>query len=170
MVDLTKIVHIGDRDMADLTKIVHIGRGNAGEVFCKIKLSNGRLSITGVEGPLRDGDCKGACGQIVMLEWRMSNYATGWNAELVTRFREVWERWHLNDMRAGSPAQEAFIRTWRAANQYEYAAACAALKEAGLYDDNGYKYGMAWKTEEIPAEVIELLASLPETEITPAWV
>jgi len=156
--------------MVDSEKIVHIGRGDAGEVFCNIKLSNGRLSITGVEGPTRDGHCKGACGQIVMHDWGLKTYASGWNAELVARFRDVWDRWHLNDMRAGSPAQEEFIRTWMATNQYEYTAACAALKEAGLYDDNGYKYGMAWKTEEIPAEVIELLASLPETEITPAWV
>ncbi len=156
--------------MSNIEKVIHVGRGDAGEVFCKIKCVAGRLCITGVEAPLRNGDCKGACGQIVMHEWHISDYAPRWNAELVARFREVWERWHLNDMRAGSPAQESFIRTWKVSNSYSYERACAALKAANLYDDNGYTYGSAWKTEEIPAEVADFLSLLPETDVTPAWV
>jgi len=34
----------------------------------------------------------------------------------------------------------------------------------------GYKYGHAWLTEEIPAEVIAWLSNLPDTDTTPAWV
>jgi hypothetical protein len=34
----------------------------------------------------------------------------------------------------------------------------------------GYKYGTAWRFEEVPAEVIDWLKSLPATKITPAWV
>ncbi len=34
----------------------------------------------------------------------------------------------------------------------------------------GYKYGSAWLFEEIPADVIEWLFSLPDTDTTPAWV
>ena len=34
----------------------------------------------------------------------------------------------------------------------------------------GYKYGSAWRFEEVPAEVIDWLKSLPDTKITPAWV
>lgn len=34
----------------------------------------------------------------------------------------------------------------------------------------GYKYGHAWKREEVPADVLEFLRSLPDTDKQPAWV
>lgn len=34
----------------------------------------------------------------------------------------------------------------------------------------GYKYGSSCKKVELPADVIEFLESLPDTDITPAWV
>lgn len=34
----------------------------------------------------------------------------------------------------------------------------------------GYKYGSAWLKEEVPAEVVEFLAGLPESDKVPAWV
>lgn len=34
----------------------------------------------------------------------------------------------------------------------------------------GYKYGSAWLKEEVPADVIDWLFSLPDTKTTPAWV
>ncbi len=81
-------------------KTVHIGNGANGNVFCKITYSDdGRLSITGVEGPKRDGDAIGSCGQIIMSEWDIKIYAPGWSELLVVQFRHVWDKWHLNGMR-----------------------------------------------------------------------
>jgi hypothetical protein len=34
----------------------------------------------------------------------------------------------------------------------------------------GYKYGTTWLKKELPAEVVDFLAALPETKKTPAWV
>ena len=34
----------------------------------------------------------------------------------------------------------------------------------------GYKYGNGWMREEVPQDVITWLFSLPDTEVTPAWV
>ena len=34
----------------------------------------------------------------------------------------------------------------------------------------GYKYGTSWLLEEVPADVIEWLFSLPDTKVQPAWV
>lgn len=34
----------------------------------------------------------------------------------------------------------------------------------------GYKYGSAWRKEDVPEEVLEFLRSLPSTDKTPAWV
>ena len=36
------------------------------DIFCKITLDNGRLSISGVIGPKSNGNARGGCGQIDM--------------------------------------------------------------------------------------------------------
>jgi hypothetical protein len=82
------------------------------------------------------------------------------------RMAEIWRRWHLNHMKAGSPAQAAHLRTlgeWtygRDGFNSHYDWACEKLKEVGLLEDasylhNGkpYRYGSAWLKEELPADV-----------------
>lgn len=76
-------------------------------LFCKIDWDGHRLSITGVEGPTPNGNCIGACGQIVGHPWEFSSYSPGWDAPTVERFRSVWDEWHLNDMRSGCTHQRA---------------------------------------------------------------
>ena len=55
------------------------------------------------------------------------------------RMVSVWKRWHLNDMRAGSPAQEEYLRTTPDAfpgypvSHYEWAS--EVLAKAGLNPD-----------------------------------
>lgn len=161
-----------------MKKIVHIGRGSNGNVFCKIEIKDGRLSISGVEGPKSNGDCRGSCGQIDMHPWGIKEYAAGWDATLEAKFREAWGKWHLNDMRAGSPAQAAFLGANPVTDHLNhFTAACAALEAAGLQPDPGYvidgepyKYGSRWLREDLPQEVIEFLESLPASRVTPAWV
>ena len=161
-----------------MNKTIRLGEGPYGSIFCHIQFNAGKLSITGVEGPTRNGDARGGCGQIIMHEWEFTSYAPGWNPELVARFREVWDRWHRNDMQAGSPAQRAYLEAHpitNRANHYERAR--DSLRAAGLNPDPGYihngkpySYGSAWLREEVPAGVIAFLESLPDTDITPAWV
>jgi len=163
-----------------MRKIVHIGKGNNGDVFCKIKFDPAKhsLSITGVEGPKRNGNALGSFGQIIMHEWGIKTYAAGWDAALEAKFRAVWDRWHLNDMRAGSPAQMAFLEANPVEGHHNYyARACQALEAAGLNPDSGhlvngkpYHYGSLWLKEEVSDEVLEFLGSLPESQLTPAWV
>lgn len=92
----------------DFTKIVRIGKTeDVGSVYCEIKFMDGRLSITGVEGPMRNGDCRGGAGQIDMHldPAQIVEFADGWNAEIMQRFLDIWHEWHLNDMRAGCKHQ-----------------------------------------------------------------
>jgi hypothetical protein len=94
--------------MEDFTKVVRIGSvedGRPHSVFCEIRYQGGNLSISGVEGPLGNGDAIGACGQLDLLQISFSSYAKGWSAELVQRFSDVWKKWHLNDMRPGCEHQ-----------------------------------------------------------------
>lgn len=73
-------------------------------------------------------------------------------------------------MKAGTPEQENFIREWVKTNRYDYKKACDALKDAGLYEIEGYKYGTKWLFEAVPEDVIQWLFSLPSAENRPAWV
>ena len=86
-----------------MDKIINPGsmpvwQGNA-EVYCHIQYAKGKLSITGVVEPTRDGDCKGGCGQITDELASINVYASGWNDERIAYFATIWDRWHLNDMR-----------------------------------------------------------------------
>ena len=93
---------------------------------------------------------------------------------------DLWKKYHLNDMHAGTPAQEAAIKEWEAAgHNYDYKKACAYLESIGLYEvpietahfsnpnskhenDKTYKYGHGWLKEEIPAADVERIEYLIE--------
>jgi len=182
-----------------MNKVVRLGTvkrwegGRSMSIYCEIRFTDDKLSISGVEGPLPSGNCLGACGQIDMhlrSEQASIKLAPGWTRGKLARFFEVWERWHLNDLRAGTPEQMAELErrkaeyTDRSTSHYEWA--CKVLAEAGLLevpnpipapqDDVSrewpkmYRYGTAWLREEVPQDVLTFLASLPDTDRTPAWV
>lgn len=73
------------------------------KVHYRIMRGQDRLSITGVMGPKRNGDSDGGCGQISLPE--VYQPAPGWTVEMVERLWELWDRWHLNDLRAGCEHQ-----------------------------------------------------------------
>lgn len=81
------------------------------------------------------------------------------NAE---RLRKIWERWHLNDMRAGDEAQEDYLRKlkYHGWEYKSYGRACGVLDAAGLLTHNGYRYGTAWNFEPVPAHIIDELEDM----------
>jgi len=65
--------------------------------FAKIVYEDGRLSISGVIGPRNNGDCAGSAGQC--SDSIREGTPTGlWNREMLDKFCDIWDRWHLNDM------------------------------------------------------------------------
>lgn len=68
--------------------------------FCKIEYneSKGRLSITGVIAPTKNGNALGSAGQCVD-EIRGGTPTDDWNKEMLNKFCDIWDRWHLNDLR-----------------------------------------------------------------------
>lgn len=173
--------------MDNFSKVVRIGTVDeyqrpGVDVFCKIEFRDGKLSISGVVGPNKNGDAIGSCGQICMSyetheERSRITPAPQWTADMIERFFSTWERWHLNDMRAGSPSQSEWLRANPIQKQdyaypkSHYDVACDRLAAAGLNPDaSGYRYGSAWNTEEVPADVLEWLRSLPDSDKHPAWV
>jgi uncharacterized protein YlzI (FlbEa/FlbD family) len=56
----------------------------------------------------------------------------------------LWERWHLNDLNAGTPPQEEFLRNYKNSHpewKHDYDNACLVLKENNLYEVNLAEYG-----------------------------
>ena len=174
-----------------MKKIIRIGRGQYGNVYGKIEFADGRLSITGVEGPMKNGDARGSCGQIV--DTKIIELAPAWTQEMLDKFYAIWHEWHLNDMRAGCEHQRAEkwderpidsskplnaygnhyegqkqnswnMLTWLNASEHPDGLMCKPCLVCG------YKYGTAWLKEEVPQEVIDWLSGLPDSDATPAWV
>lgn len=167
--------------MDDFRKVIRIGTMQAAtrhSIFCEIKYQGGNLSITGVEGPMRNGNAYGNAGQIVMSLTTDSvyRYAPDWSAAMLNQFLTYWRRWHLNDMLPGSPAQMDYIRNYEIIHgDYHYR--CKSLSDAGLNPDSGYlyngepyAYGSAWLREDVPEEVLRWLVNLSDTDRQPAWV
>ena len=177
-----------------MNKVVRLGttpvNGRRVSIYARITFKDGSLSIVGVEGPRQGGNCAGSCGQIVYNadEEYLAGLvpAPGWDLRTVREFFRVWVRWHLNDWRAGTPAQEAWLRENPGASHtdfnarkaalahIDFGARKAALARAGLDPDNSvhppYRYGSDWLTECVPQGVIGFLESLPPADKDPAWV
>jgi len=167
------------KNVSDFAKVLHLGHVHDWEkravpLFVKVEYKGGRLSITGVVGPMKNGDARGSCGQIVDHIDEIVTFAPGWSDADAELFAKVWRRWHLNDMRAGSSAQEDWLRANPVTAVYpesHYEKACQALAAVGLHpDQDGHKHGPQRKTESVPEEVLSYLMSRPESTLIPAWV
>ena len=81
--------------------------------------------------------------------------------EQVQEIVALWRLYHLNDMKAGVPAQENAIKAWLAqGNKYTYDGACEYLKSQNLYEVEGYKYGHAWVYSPIPKHDLKRIEAL----------
>ena len=141
---------------------------NTGRANCPVEieweLKDGRFSMSGN----------------IWMPSRRDIYAGGQNLEeigalfpddaKVQRMVAIWRRWHLNDMRAGTCAQEEIIEAHK--SEFPgyptsfYVWACELLRSHDLYEDNGYKYGSRWLKEEIPADVIAEIESWSQETVT----
>lgn len=166
--------------MEDFKKIVRVGKTSDGNAFAKIEYKAGKLSISGAIGPMSNGDATGSCGQWVMsMKPSSIKPAPGWTVGKVAHFLNVWDKWHLNDMQAGSPAQTAELEKHKfpgyPKSHYEWAQEillAAKMNPAPDYIHNGkpYFYGHSWLTVTVPDDVLQFLAGLPDTDVKPAWV
>lgn len=79
-------------------------------------------------------------------KYRQLNYP--W--ETIAKLLEVWDRWHLNSLRAGCEHQRRL--GWDSLPHEEtIGKACPVC---------GYKYGSAWLHEPLPEDVIDFIKSL----------
>jgi hypothetical protein len=85
----------------------------------------------------------------------------------VKRIVELWKRYHLNAMNAGTRLQSELLATYPPDERYDYTTACKRLADNDLYIDRGYAYGSAWLVEFLPVDVIIELAELFNADYQP---
>ena len=142
------------------------GRRNC-KTFITWDLIDGKFSMCAEIWNPRETDlyCSGQCVDEVCKYFP--------HDQLARRMERVWRDYHLNDMRAGSPAQEALLKSKEPerlkslahpVSHYDWAS--NVLAEAGLNPDpnhlhNGvpYRYGSAWLKRELPMEIIAEIES-----------
>ena len=81
--------------------------------------------------------------------------------KLFNKIYDIWAKYHLNDLTAGSPNQMAFLKSIiRPKNAKFYTWECEQLEKVDLlvdksylHDKKPYKYGTAWLTTEIPKNI-----------------
>jgi len=119
----TKVLKVGLRVHPRSVDGVYYG------IFVKVVWDGARLSLTGVEGPTKNGDAHGSCGQIRIDATKYDKLPTGWTPELLGELAEIWERWHLNDMRAGCEHQRALWDTQHEVEIVTYSLTREAIRE-----------------------------------------
>jgi hypothetical protein len=137
-----------------LGKVDYYGNGRANcEAAITWSLENGRFSMCAeIWMPSkRDIECGGQCVDTVAAYFPEDAKAQ--------RMLAIWREWHLNDMTAGSPAQNAHLKTLGAYQSYDWALmhlAAVGLNPDPNYRHNGkpYHYGSAWLKRELPADVV----------------
>ncbi len=148
--------------------------------FVKVEYKDGRLSIHGVVGQLPSGNCRGSAGQCVD-EIVNGSPAKGWTEEMLKQLCDIWNQWHLNDMRPYCEHQKRLgwdkkaKETVLVNGERKYLSWVLPKDHSeGLLTREcpicGYKYGTAWKTESVPESVLEWLIALPVTSVDPAWI
>ena len=114
------------------------------------------LSISG-EGKLpHTRDCA-YCGQIqdTIREELSRGMKLAIDRKKLLRILEIWDKWQLNDVTAGTEKQEKALKEHYAKNKRRcsYEDACALLKRKDLYDERGYTYGTSWLLNVLPEEI-----------------
>lgn len=173
-------------------RTIHVGKGSSGDVFVFLEYDEGKLSISGVEGPKSNGDCLGACGQIELQD--VTEFSTGWDEDMLDMFKAVWKRWHLNDMRPGCEHQREARWAERTIDPAKPLGAYGKHFEGQRHDSwnmltrvtrkehpkgllghpcpvCGYKFGTKWLHEGVPTSVTQWLFRLPTGAALPpaAW-
>jgi hypothetical protein len=79
------------------------------------------------------------------------------NNKKVQRLVEIWKKYHLNDLNAGTINQENALKN---ISGHDYTEQCKYLESVNLLYDNGYKYGTSWLFRQIPEDVIQEIKEL----------
>lgn len=80
--------------------------------------------------------------------------------ERVQQIKNIWNKWHLNDLHAGTKAQERALARVGGVNANKYNEQLEYLKKKKLQKDKGYKFGSDWLVDPLPNKVEKKLRDL----------
>jgi len=142
--------------MNPFKSIINVGMNDYGEVV-KVTVEYDSKRELHMTGECRRGkNAISSCGQIKKPEF--VSYSPWWDQKKVDQLWEIWDRWHLNHMKAGCEHQEAVLRVNPELEEsYD---ALIQLSQFKNCTSCGYAYGSAWRKEEVPIEVLEWLSGL----------
>jgi hypothetical protein len=111
------------------------------------------------------GQCQGSIRAVALSSLGKFTWAKDMNKKKLEEILDIWDKCHLNDMRAGTRLQHAILdkneeengpcdsRDW-----YDWAT--TVLDENDMLEDRGYIFGSAWLFETIPRETLEATIKL----------
>lgn len=106
------------------------------------------------DDPSRSGQARESLAEV-------TEPAPGWTLAEIAELGEIWDRWHLNDMRAACAHMDTTIPTdAHLEERYGRPDEQGWLLANVTCPETGYRYGHAWLTEEIPADVVERVRHL----------
>jgi len=148
---------------------IHLGKIDATDngikdnaIDINIKLKDGKFTASGaVWNRLKTDIISGGQNIDEIFEYFPDNIT-------VAKVYTIWKKYHLNDMNAGTQLQEDWLEQQRNSGELSrdasYEDTCEALKEHGLYEvehnNEPYRYGAAWITQEIPQSIITEIMSI----------
>lgn len=137
-------------------KIAYNENEKVNKVTIEIELEGDEKPVLSICGNIWNSKCTDTvcCGQC--LDDLLPHFKNN------TKFKEIyrlWKLYHLNDMHAGTEAQEELLKKY---NIYEYGKACELLKKYNLYEDKGYCYGSAWLYRPIPENDLKKIIEIIE--------
>lgn len=154
--DNTDLNKFNDKAKAKFGKIDYNGTGRkVNEVEIEMELKDGVFSASGAIKNARGTDWLSGGQNIDEIADMMKD-----NKD-VQEIRDLWHKYHLNDMHAGTEKQEdALMKKFGNRNASDYDKHVEYLKSVGLYEDDGYKYGTGWLKREIPDDDKRRIISL----------
>lgn len=154
-------------------KIGYLDDGyDQGNVHLDISLKQKDETVMGVDGQLYknplvlsiSGDVGNTAGQI---HDQLKKQLSAGNLKLdddidkddFRKFLDIWDKWHLNDMNAGTIKQMELVNDHIDDDKYKnekdwYDKAVAILEDNNLLEDDGYRFGSKWLYNPLPKDVI----------------
>lgn len=154
-------------------KIDAEGRGraiNAVDVDMELKTKDNGVQVFSASAKVWNGNHSdiimgGQCIGTLLDELRNQLKEKGILEEM-EEIGRLWKAYHLNDMHAGTPEQEAALKEAGLAGfASNYEKCCEYLKSVGMYeveleDGTMYKFGCGWLTQPIPEEDLERITKI----------
>ena len=128
-----------------------------------VKLKDGKFSVSATLCKEDEEIARGQCFSTILSE--VPELVKN---DLFMEIVDLWNTYHLNDLHSGTMKQEGYLAMyskWHGVNLLNadnYKEACEVLKSAGLFEDNGVKYGHIWVKWELPTSVVNRIKKIVE--------